>query len=329
MRKDKNKNAGTGNANGSKAGSKSGRRVSVAIIGSGFAGMSAALLLGRYLVDTIVFDGGRTRNSATKHIHGYLGLENISPKKFIEMARHDVSQYRSVRFARARIVRVKNHGEFFSATTADGRTFRSRYVIIATGVKDHKPDIEGFSRFEGNGAWHCPHCDGFESKGKRLAIIASMSGSISYAKEFLGWTRDITVIDVGGHLPPDQKKEAESLGIRTIENDSPVRITGRRGRPSAIICKSGLKCNADVIFYHLGYEIQNNIARQLGCELDKDGYVKVDKGQQTTIQRVHAVGDIDTDRHYVALACASGALAAISIYEDMLKEKIKVLKSNS
>ncbi len=65
----------------------------VAIIGAGFAGLSAALLLGRYLLPTVIFDGGKTRNFMTKQVHGYLGLENTTPIQFIQKAWRDVLQY--------------------------------------------------------------------------------------------------------------------------------------------------------------------------------------------------------------------------------------------
>ena len=89
------------------------------------------------------------------------------------------------------------------------------------------------------------------------------------------------------------------------------------------MCKSGKSYPGDLIFYHIGYKVRNQIARQLGCEVDDQGFVKVNSMQQTTIPNVYAVGDIATDRHYVVLAAASGALAAISIYERLLKDAIK------
>ncbi|HEY6534851.1 MAG TPA: hypothetical protein VIY08_03460 [Candidatus Nitrosocosmicus sp.] len=67
------------------------------------------------------------------------------------------------------------------------------------------------------------------------------------------------------------------------------------------------------------------MAVQPGCELH-EGYVKVDKKQQTTVSNVYAVGDLDTDRHYAILSFASGKLAAISIYEDLSKDVIKINK---
>lgn len=89
----------------------------VAIIGAGFAGLSAALL-GRYLRPTVIFDGGETRNSMTKHVHGYLGFENISPKQFIHKAWEDVLQYDSVKPIKEKVEKIERTNELFSLMTA-------------------------------------------------------------------------------------------------------------------------------------------------------------------------------------------------------------------
>jgi len=203
-------------------------------------------------------------------------------------------------------------------------------VIIATGIKDVKPKIKNFETFDGNGAWHCPHCDGFQTTNKKLAIISSGNNdSIKYAKEFLGWTRNIQVFLQGDNyqLTSHEISEAKKLGIKVVENDEIIEIIGDRKKGiKGMICRSKKFHNADVIFYHLGYYVQNKLAEQLGCELD-DGYIKRDSQQQTTIPNVYAAGDIDTDRHYIVLAAASEALAAISIYEKMFGEAITTVKA--
>jgi thioredoxin reductase (NADPH) len=83
--------------------------------------------------------------------------------------------------------------------------------------------------------------------------------------------------------------------------------------------------DAEIIFYHIGYDIQNRLAEKIGCELD-EGHVAVNRAQQTSVPYVYAAGDIDTDRHYIVLAVASGTLAAVSIYEEILKNVINALK---
>jgi thioredoxin reductase len=304
----------------------------VAIIGAGFAGLSAALVLGRYLLTTIVFDAGKTRNHRTEHVHSYLGLENISPSKLIARARRDVLSHDSVNIIKQQVTAIKhNKDHFIIATSQEHAPVKAKYIIIATGVLDIKPDINNFNKIDGRGAWHCPHCDGLESAGKSLIILAngkveSSVGAISYAKEFLGWTNDIRVfIQDNCPIDQEQRNEAKRLSIEIIENDPVVEVLKASNRLSVkikLLSKSGNVYHSDVVFYHLGYKVQNSLAKQLGCELEEE-FIKVDKRQQTTVPQVFAAGDIDTDRHFVVFATASGALAAISIYEETLKKALE------
>ena len=142
-----------------------------------------------------------------------------------------------------------------------------------------------------------------EAAGKSLIIIGNSNNSIiSYAKEFLGWTNKITVfIQDNHHLNDSETTEAKRLSL---------------------LSKTGKIHYAQVLFYHMGYNIQNELAKQLGYKLD-EGFIKTNEKHQTTITNVYAAGDIDTDRHYVVFAVASGAVAAISIYEDILKQMLE------
>jgi thioredoxin reductase len=329
----------------------------VAIIGGGYAGLSAALLLGRYLRPTIIFDVVKPRKS---HIHGYLGFEKSPIEDVIQKAWKDVLQYQSVKRIVEKVEKVEmdyNNNLFLISTTkttkesnkdsdiSGKRTAKARYLIIATGIQHQKPNIKNFEEYQGNGVWHCPHCDGFETTDKSLVIIASdniNNKALDYAKVFLGWTKDITLFfqsqsienntDVISYplLTDEQRQEAMTLGIDVIENDEIVEIVADSNTNGikGVISKSNRFFKAEVLFYHIGQMIQNEIANQLGCEFD-EGYVKVNKKQESTVPNVYAAGDIDTDRHYAVLAAASGALAAISIYEELLKNAIKITKVQS
>lgn len=314
--------------------------IDVAIIGGGFSGLSAALQLGRYLRQTVIFDDGPTRNSKSKHVHAYLGFENSSPEELIQKAWKDVLQYNSIKVVREKVVKVEsvyddnnNSNSHFILSTYSGEfTVKAKYLVISTGVQDSKPNVRNFEMFEGNSAWHCPHCDGFQSINKKLAIITNGKNAISYAKEFLGWTRDIKVFIQGKYELTDKDREdVETLGFKIIKDDDIIEISGdENGYIKHVTCQSGRRYEVDVIFYHLGYRVQNQIAMQLRCELDRDeGFIKVNSLQQTTVRNVYAVGDVDTDRHFIVFAVASGVTAAISIYEALLKDAIKNTKERT
>src|SRR6187200_693068 len=217
----------------------------IAIIGGGFAGLSAALLLGRYIRPTIIFDSGNTRNSVTRQVHGYLGYENVCPKQLIKKAWKDTIQYKSIKVINEKVEKVHKHKDSFLLMTDRGRSpIKCKYVIIATGIEDIKPNIKNFVKFDGNGVWHCPHCDGFQSTDKRLIIISSGDKSINYAKEFLGWTDDITLfINDSYEVTLEELEEAKKLNIKVVQNDTPTKITiNKKGSLTGIVCKSGRSC---------------------------------------------------------------------------------------
>ncbi|HYZ96770.1 MAG TPA: NAD(P)/FAD-dependent oxidoreductase [Nitrososphaeraceae archaeon] len=334
----------------------------VAIIGGGFAGLSAALLLGRYLRSTIIFDVGIHRKS---YIHGYLGYEKTSSAELIQKAWKDVLQYKSVKVVKEKVIGIerdhnndlflintegndnkkKKEGKMINQESTDKENMKAKakYVIIATGVEHTKPNIKNFEEYYGDGIWHCPHCDGFETTDKKLVIIAhgnKYKEALDYAKVFLGWTKDIKLFlkrevdnynnELDYHLTDDEINEAKTLGIDLVENDEIIEIVGGSPRNSikSVICESNKCYDAEVLFYHLNQTVRNQLAYQLGCELD-ERYIKVNENQETSIKNVYAAGDADTDRHYAILASASGALAAISIYEKLLKGAIKSIKINN
>ncbi|MEW5839384.1 NAD(P)/FAD-dependent oxidoreductase [Nitrososphaera sp.] len=304
----------------------------VAVVGAGYAGLACALLLGRYRLRTAVFDGGKTRNAATRRVHGYPGFESSSPAALLARVRQDAGQYKSVTFLKKAVehVAAKKGGKGFSINAGSNtnynnnssnssRSYSARYVVLATGVQDIKPEIAGFDRFDGDGAWHCPHCDGPETAGKRLALIVAGRKKLEYAREFLGWTSDITIFLHDSRIDRQELEEAEELGIEVID-DTVTEMSGRKGRGvKRLTCASGRRHFTDLVFYRLGYVVQNRLATEIGCRLDDDGYVRVDGEQRTSVPGVYAAGDIDTDRHFVVLAAAAGVRAAISIYEDVVK----------
>jgi thioredoxin reductase len=327
----------------------------VGIIGGGFGGLSAALLLGRYLRSVVIFDTLKNRNY---NIHGYLGFENTPVRDAIHKSWQDVLQYSSILHVEKKVNNVRKDGDsnlfLISVTTSSDslvqekdlnnaykKEFRTRHLIIATGVDQIKPEIKDFDKFLGKGIWHCPHCDGFATTNKKLIIIASDDDpykAIRYAKVFLGWTTDITLFLQGVEansnkskyiLTDKQRRETSKLGIKVIEDDWIVEVVGdsKTNNLTGVLSNKSTFYKADILFYYMGTSINNNIPLQLGCKLDK-GYVKVNEKQQTSISKVYAVGDIDRDKHYAILASASGAVAAQNIYKELLRESISIKKEH-
>src|SRR2546423_6562453 len=148
------------------------------IIGGGPAGLNAAMVLGRCLRKVLLFDTGLQRNRFSHGLHNYLTRDGILPVEFIRISRKELNKY-SVQFIDKKIMKGhKNKNGFFEVCDEDGTAYYSRKLLVATGLMDNLPEIEGIREMFGISVFHCPYCDGWEVKDKRLGV---------YAKNKEGW----------------------------------------------------------------------------------------------------------------------------------------------
>jgi thioredoxin reductase len=135
----------------------------VVIVGGGPAGLSAALVLGRCRRRVVVCDTGRPRNAASRAMHGYLSRDGIPPLDLLRLGRAEIARY-GVEFLEAEVVDARRlpappsprPSAAFEVETGDGRRFRCRKLLLATGVRDVLPAIDGAERYYGRGVHHCP-----------------------------------------------------------------------------------------------------------------------------------------------------------------------------
>src|SRR5688500_10196703 len=129
----------------------------VIIVGGGVAGLSAALTLGRGRRRVLVIDGGAPRNAPSSHAHGFLSRDGISPLELLQIAREDLRTYDNVAFRRGAAQTASRTEAGFVLTLGDGEAIETRKLLLATGVVDVLPDIEGMAELWGRGVNHCPY----------------------------------------------------------------------------------------------------------------------------------------------------------------------------
>jgi thioredoxin reductase len=145
--------------------------VDVVIAGGGPAGLSAALLLGRCLRSVIVCDAGRPRNERSPAMHGFLGHDGISPADFIQRGRDQLKLYTTISLVSGTIDEVIPEDGSFRVITETGIEWNSRSVLIATGLLDRLPEVPGIERYYGTSVHHCPFCDAWENRGRRIGVV--------------------------------------------------------------------------------------------------------------------------------------------------------------
>ncbi|GMV24362.1 MAG: thioredoxin reductase [Phycisphaerae bacterium] len=293
----------------------------VLIVGGGPAGLSAGLLLARCRRSIILVDAGKPRNGPSKKLSGYLTRDGISPREFLELGREELRRY-GVPIRADSVSAVRRTDGGFEATLGSGEELRSRRVLLATGVRDTLPDIEGLRDLYGVSVHHCPYCDGWEHRDRRLVAYGLGEPAIGLSLLLRRWSDKVVACTDGASVRPESIVQARSNGI-DIRFESIQRLEGRDGRLCEIVFADGEPLPADALFFNTGQVSQSDLARSLGCELTADGCVITQHSQSTCVPGVYAAGDDDKDVQLVIVAAGEGATAAVAINKDLMREDTK------
>jgi thioredoxin reductase len=291
------------------------------IVGGGPAGLSAALWLGRYRRDAVVFDYGEPRNEPAWAVHGYPGLQDPLPselrRRFTEQALGAGARIRN-----AEIVRVDGAKDGFTVQPRHGAPVHARRIVLAYGLRDYLPDIANLEALYGTSVFHCADCDGPAVADSRIGVLGFDRQGANLALYLRHWSDRVTLLPHDQPLALDdgQRRAVEAAGI-TIRTGTVQRVTGHGGNLTQAEFDDGGTVRLDALFFHLGSEPRCELAQQLGCELDDDGYIVVDRGRETSCAGVHAAGDITGPPHLAAIAAADGVRAALAIHRSLLPDE--------
>lgn len=297
-------------------------RVDVVIVGGGPAGLSAALLLGRCCRDVVVIDAGEHRNRKAAAIHGLLSRDGIAPTDVLRQAQEDLLRYPTVRLESGIVTEVTGTRGSFTVRTKDGRRLEGRRVLLATGVIDVLPGIDGLPELFGRSVHHCPHCDGFEYAGKAIGVYGQAKPGIEAALAMLAWSDDVVLFTDGRPLAPDERAGLEDVGV-AIREERVERLEGHDGRLERIVLDGGPAVARDALFLVAGQRQQSDLTKQLGCELNADGIIETDAHEVTRVPGVYAAGDASKGEQLVVVAAAEGAIAATKIHASLWEEDLR------
>src|SRR5437868_7706813 len=167
----------------------------VAVIGGGPAGLSAALMLGRCRRRVLLCDLGQPRNRHSQALHGYLTRDGVSPATLCELGRAELAPY-GIELRSIGVTAIRRRADGFEISLTGGLEEAARFVLIATGVIDDLPAIPGFQECYGRSVFHCPYCDGWEWRDRRLAVFGGRDAA-HMAVGLKTWSADIVVCSNG------------------------------------------------------------------------------------------------------------------------------------
>lgn len=293
------------------------------IVGGGPAGLNAAIVLGRCRRKVLVFDTEQYRNRHSHGIHNYLTRDDILPKDFLEICQKELEKY-SVQKCRKKVTNARKNDEgVFVVKDESGTMYYSKKLLIATGLWDTLPDIEGFREFFGKSVFHCPYCDGWEVRDKKIGVYARNKEGWELALNLKTWSDNISLYTDGKRkIKPEQQEYLDANEIPVITNPI-AKLKGEHGKLQKIIFKNGEERECDALFFVNGYTQQCNIAEAFGCEVNRKGVIVTNRLQQTNIEGLYVAGDASKDMHFVVVAGAEGAKAGVTINKELQKEIYK------
>jgi thioredoxin reductase (NADPH) len=293
----------------------------LAIIGAGPAGFTAGIYATRAGIKAVLFDigvGGGLM-ALSPDIENYPGFKSISGLKLSELMKEHLEKYMSINLVEPveglevteDEVRIKTCKTTYSVGAA----------IIATGTKHRKLGIKGEEKLTGFGVSYCATCDGPFFKEKKAVVVGGGNSALIEAIALKNMGVDTIVVHRREVLRAEDayKDKAEETGVKILYHTHLDEIKGE-GKVETVILdnvkdKSHTEMKVDAVFVSIGEEPQNQLAKQIGVELDDKGYIKTDRNMRTNIRRIYAAGDITGGLRQVVTACAEGAIAALTSTE--------------
>lgn len=319
------------------------------VVGGGAAGLSAALVLGRSRLRTLVVDAGEPRNAPSDHMQGYLTRDGMPPAEFLALGRKEIARY-GVELVRDRAVDATRGvdtprsddgtrgddaargagvatGEDFAVALAGGRTVHARRLIVTTGLRDELPAVPGVAERYGRDVLHCPFCHGWEVRDERFGVLATSALSVHQALMVSHWSDDVTLfLDTVAEdeLSDEDLRRLAAARVKVV----PGAVAGLRvedDRLTGVRLADGTVHDRSVVFVAPRAVPQTGLMERLGAELRETpfgAYPVVDPTGLTTVPGVWTAGNAMGFAEQVVHAASGGYRAASAVVGDLIMSRL-------
>ena len=294
----------------------------VIIVGGSYAGLSAAMALGRSLRKVLVIDSGKPCNRQTPHSQNFLTRDGETPAQISAIAQEQVLKYPTVSFLADLAIKAHAQPDGFVVETASNQSFRSRKLVLTTGVEDLMPPITGFAECWGISVLHCPYCHGYEVHGQHLGILANGDTAYEMVRLIQNWSSTLTLFTNGlSTLTPDQRQLINQLNVPIIETEL-MDIEHEQGHLKTLRFSDGSDHEVDALYSRVTSRQQSDLAVTLGCDTTKSGLISATEFGQTNIPGLYVAGDNSTPLRQVSVAVANGGKVGVWINRELIDEDL-------
>jgi thioredoxin reductase len=270
-----------------------------------------------------VLDTNQPRNGASRALHGFLTRDGVHPRELRRIGRQQLAPYKTVRLVNQEATHARCVRGGFEVV-AGAERLRCRKLLLATGVIDDVPPLKGLKPLYGRSVFHCPYCDGWESRDQPLAVYARSANGVGLAIELQLWSRDVVLCTDGVPLTPIHVARLRRHEI-PWHRQRIDRLEGREGQLHRIVFADGQTLLRRVMFLNMGQRQASKLAERLGCRFTRRGAVRTGLYEVSDVPGLYVAGDASRLVQLAIVAAAEGAQAAFAINTALLKEDVTAL----
>jgi thioredoxin reductase (NADPH) len=299
------------------------RFYSLIVIGSGVAGLTAAMYAAREGIPTLVIESGAIGGTIgiTDQIDNFPGFpDGISGAEFADRLRRQAERFGVEILSATNAESVRADGDQRVVTTSTGEAYRSHAVLVATGSTYRRLGIPGEDDFIGSGVHFCATCDGAFYRGQSVVVIGGGNSATEESLFLTTLDESVTLItraDVLSASAAAVAKVEQNPDIRVLTQSSPVEFVGEAGKLSGVVVERPDGAIETVptpaAFVFIGLTPNATVVAGL-VDTDSQGFIEADRGMQASVAGVFVAGDVRSgSTKQAASAAGEGAAAAIAI----------------
>ena len=303
----------------------------VIVIGGGAAGLSGAQALVRSRRSVLVIDDGSPRNAPADGVHNFLTRDGVPPREIYAIGRREVEGYGG-EFVDGTVATARRDEQGFTVELADGTAYRSRRLLVTTGLTDVLPDVPGLAERWGKDVVHCPYCHGWEVRDQAIGVLATSPMALHQVQLFRQLSDDVTLFLHTAPEPTDEQwEELAARGISVVQGKveqlevTDDRITGVRLEGGTVVPRQALAIQTTVraragFLADLGLE--PTLVESNGVEIGTA--VQVDGMGATQVPGVFAAGNVANPMAQVMLSAAAGLMAGAGLNFGLISEETRL-----
>lgn len=288
------------------------------IIGMGMAGLASSVFTARANLKTLVIGNLKESQLYYAQIVGnYLGLDGKSGREILEISKEQAEKYGAETMTDEVVHLIKLDDGTFLVKTSNLMEFKSKTIVITSGVVLKHSGIKGEKEFLGKGVHTCVACDGIFYKGKKVFVIGNGNLAVEEALQILTYTKDVTIFSNGKdfEITKHMEERLTSKGIK-MTKDKIIEIKGDK-LVKSILLKDGNEIGVDGVFIAMGAATALFFAQSLAISTDEKGFIIIDKEGRTDVKGVYAAGGCTGGYEQIAKSSGEGCNAGISVIREI------------